>query len=169
MRKSFTLLLVATLTLTACGSIRDSRLNPFNWFGGSRAEAVPEGEANPLIPKRGGGLFARRPAAPYAGIPVDTIETLAIERVTGGAIVRVTGVSARQGAYEVRLVEDEDDGDEATLTYTLRALYPARSRVGAKTSREVTAARHLTTEDLEGIRNIRVRGVRNARVSSRRF
>lgn len=169
MRTSIILLLTATLTLSACGAIRDSRVNPFNWFGGSRAESLPADEnTNPLIPQRS-GVFARRPEAPYVGVPVAVIDDLSIERSPGGAIIRVRGTAATQGAHEVRLVEEEDESDATTLTYTLKAQFPQGTRrVGAATSRELTAARFLTSNDLEGIRTIRVKGAQNARVTSRR-
>ncbi len=152
------------MTLAACGN---SRLNPLNWFGRSRAETVTaSGEVNPLIPTRG-GLFARRAAPPYSGAPVDTVRDLVVERVAGGAIVRATGVAATQGSWEVRLVKDEDESDASTLSYTLRAYLPAGQRVGPETGREMVAAKFVTDNDLAGIRTIRVKGARNARVTRR--
>lgn len=169
MRTSIILLLTATLTLSACGAVRDSRINPFNWFGGSRAESLPATEnTNPLIPERS-GVFARRPEAPYAGVRVAVIDDLTIERSPGGAIIRVRGTAAKQGAHEVRLVKEDDESDATTLTYTLKAQFPQGSRrVGPATSRELTAARFVTSNDLAGIRTIRVKGAQNARSSSRR-
>ena len=170
MRKSILYGVATALLLTGCGSMRDSGLNPFNWFGRSRSEPVAEGTVNPLIPERSGGIFRRRAEGPYAGQPVDTISELAVERVAGGAIVRVKGIAATQGSHDVRLVEDEDDGRDDTLTYTLRALPSGlRELIGPPQSPEVVAAKALTANDLEGIRTIRVRGVRNQRATSRRF
>lgn len=166
MRKSLLALLVATMTLSACGAVRDSAFNPFNWFGRSRAEALPEGSTNPLIPKRG-GLFSRRAPGAYAGLPVATVTELAVERAAGGAIIRVTGVAAQQGPYEVRLVKD-DDVKDGTLSYTLKALRTPTRMVGPPTSREVVAAKFVTDNDLAGIRTIRVKGAQNARSTSRR-
>ncbi|MDQ2088451.1 hypothetical protein [Marimonas arenosa] len=168
MRKTILVGLTAATLLTACGSMRDSALNPFNWFGRSRSEPV-EANTNPLIPQ-GGGVFRRRPPQPYAGVPVDTIAELQVERVAGGAIVRVKGIATTQGWHEVRLVEDEDDGREDTLTYTLRALPSGlRELIGPPQSREIVAAKALTENDLVGIRTIRVKGATNARSTSRRF
>ena len=42
MRLSLTLALTAVMVLTACGSMRESRLNPLNWFGGSREAQADE-------------------------------------------------------------------------------------------------------------------------------
>lgn len=165
MRKSLLTLLVATMTLTACGAVRDSAFNPFNWFGGSRAEALPEGSTNPLIPRRG-GIFTRRAPAAYTGVPVATVQELVVDRAAGGAIIRVKGVASQQGPYEVRLVKDEDAAG-GTLSYTLKALRTPTRIVGPPSSREVVAARFVTDNDLAGIRTIRVKGAQNARSTSR--
>ena len=42
MRKTFSAILVSTLVLTGCATVRDSRVNPFNWFGNARSRAVAE-------------------------------------------------------------------------------------------------------------------------------
>lgn len=169
MRKSLLALVVASMTLTACGSMRDSAINPFNWFGRSKSEAVPAGTANPLIPKSG-GVFTRRAPDVYAGVPVATIKELVVERAPGGAIIRVKGVAAQQGPYEVRLVKDENGSEDATnntLSYTLKALRTQTRLVGPETSREVVAAVFVSDNDLVGIRTIRVKGAQNARTTSR--
>ncbi|WP_322865787.1 hypothetical protein U5922_006030 [Aquicoccus sp. G2-2] len=167
MRKPILVLLLASMTLAACGSMRDSRINPFNWFGRSRAEAPATAEnTNPLIPKRS-NMFQRRAPGPYAGLTVDQVTALKIERAPGGAIVHVTGVAATQGSYDVKLVKEDSDRAD-TLVYTLKALVPPRQRVGTELSRELTAATFVTTNDLSGIRTIRVLGARNARSTSRR-
>ena len=53
MRKSISLILIASLITASCGW-RDSRVNPRNWFGNSRDVPVEvvDAEANPLIPIR---------------------------------------------------------------------------------------------------------------------
>lgn len=171
MRKTILASLAASLFLTACGSMRDSAFNPFNWFGRSRSEPAAEANTNPLIPtRRGGGVFRRAGPEVYLGQPVDTIAEMHVERVAGGAVIRVKGIAASQGWYNVRLVEDKDDGSDTTLTYTLRAQPSGlRELIGPPQSREIVAAKALTDNDLEGIRTIRVKGVKNARATSRRF
>lgn len=167
MRILLSALLISTLTLAGCGSIRNSRINPFNWFGNSRAEALPAEVTNPLLPLR--NRF-RRPEAVYFGTPVDTIKDLSIERVAGGALVRVKGIAATQGSYEVKLVP-ENDGEpvKGVLTLTLKAQVPnSKNRISTEASREVNTAHFLSDNDLEGARTIRVLGARNARSSRRR-
>jgi hypothetical protein len=173
MRISLSLVLAASLTLGACGVVRDSALNPSNWFGRSTSvdPAADAGPVNPLIPATRGGLFASRNApVDYTGKPFDEIVDLTVERVPGGAIIRATGRAARQGSYLVQLTpatEDETPVD-GVLTYRLEGLKPdAATAIGTPATREVTAARHITDQDLRGVRTIRVEGLRNARVARR--
>lgn len=171
MRKIILSGLAASLMLTACGSMRDSGLNPFNWFGRSRSEPVSaeSGPVNPLIPQRGGGIFARRAEPEYFAPPVDTIADLAVERVAGGAIIRAKGIAATQGSWDARLVKDEEASTETVLVYTLMARKTnLRELVGPAHSREVVVAKHLTDSDLAGIRTIRVKGARNVHSTTRR-
>jgi len=172
MRKTLSLLLATSLTLAACGTIRDSRVNPFNWFGKSQSEPIEQVEnTNPLIPKTG-GLFARdREAADtYAGRPFEQVTELTIERIPGGAIIRATGLAARQGIYQVRLTPENDAEEpvDGVLTYRLEGVRPnSPTPVGARATREVVAARRLTDQTLRAVRSIRVEGVENARVIRR--
>ncbi|MEL6619209.1 MAG: hypothetical protein AAFP16_10065 [Pseudomonadota bacterium] len=178
MRLLTTSLLIATLTLSACGAVRDSRINPFNWFGRSQSETVvvadTRAETNPLIPEERRGnllsLFSRSDVViPTA--PMDQVSDLVIERVPGGAIIRATGVSTYVGAFNVVLVpttEDEVPVD-GILTYSLEAARPANARPGGtQRIRTFTVARHVTDNQLKGVRAIRVAAARNARTSSRR-
>ena len=174
MRIPLSVLLVASLTLGACGAVRDSAFNPANWFGRSTSEAVTDSEGkpvNPLIPSSN-GLFAglRAEEADYAGKPFDQITDLAVERVPGGAIIRATGLADRQGIYSVRLtpLTEDESPVNGVLTYRLEGVRPdANTPVGAPATREVTAARKVTDQILVGVRTIRVEGVRNARVARR--
>lgn len=171
MRKTILILVVATFGLSACG-FGQSRLNPVNWFGNSRSAPVATDTTpvNPLIP-RSRGLFARRNVEPtYFGEPFDQIIDLTVERVPGGALIRATGLAARQGIYEVQLTpaNEEETPVDGVLTYRLEGVLPTgRTPVGSQPTREVTAARVLTDQQLAGVRSIRVEGLRNARVSRR--
>lgn len=177
MRLLTTSLLVATMTLTACGAVRDSRINPFNWFGQSRSEPVQtqtRKETNPLIPERRESLFssARRGAKVYNGTPIDQVTGLVIERVPGGAIVRATGIAGFDNVYDVRLIPttDEAEPDEnGVLTYRFEGVLPKnQSRQTSARVRTVTAGVRLTDQDLSKIRAVRVEGLRNAQTTSRR-
>tara|TARA_R110000787_G_scaffold4637_6_gene17465 strand:+ start:393 stop:914 length:522 start_codon:yes stop_codon:yes gene_type:complete len=173
MRKTLSLLLASTITLTACGAVRESRINPFNWFGQSRSESVQTKQnTNPLIPEKSGGVFAgmRAKDAEYLGLPFDQVTNLTIERVPGGAIIRATGLAARQGYYAVQLTPANEDElpVDGVLTYRLEGVRPSvNTPTGTAPTREVIAARRVTDQDLLGVRSIRVEGQLNALVSRR--
>ena len=172
MRKTLTVLLVSSLFVTACG-IRDSRINPLNWFGRAQSEPIAKETkpVNPLIP-RTNGLFSRSrdEKEAFAGRPFEQVIDLTVERIPGGAIIRATGLAARQGIYEVQLTpanEDETPVD-GVLTYRIEGLRPSRrTRVGTQPTREVTAGRQLTDRELRGVTEIRVEALTNALVARR--
>lgn len=172
MRRSISLLLAATLVVSACASVRDSRVNPFNWFGQSRSEPIArEVNTNPLIPK-GGGLFSNSRAEDdiYVGRPFEQVTDLRIERVPGGAIIRATGLAARQGIYAVQLTPENEAEEpvDGVLTYRLEGIRPSRNTaVGTVPTREVIAARRLSNQQLVGVSRIRVEGQQNAQVVRR--
>ncbi|MGJ8627821.1 MAG: hypothetical protein ACSHXB_12755 [Sulfitobacter sp.] len=173
MRKTLSILLVSTITLTACGAVRESRINPFNWFGQSRSEAIQSPKnTNPLIPEKSGGIFSslRAQDAVYAGIPYEQVTNLTIERVPGGAIIRASGLAARQGYYAVQLTPANEDElpVDGVLTYRLEGVRPSvNTPAGTTPTREVIAARRVTDQTLRGVRTIRVEGQQNALVSRR--
>lgn len=173
MRISLSALLVASLALGACGS----SLNPLNWFGGSSSEpaaSADEKPVNPLIPTGEDRSLVKSLTgfgveAVYNGKPFGEVVGLVVERRDGGAIIRVTGRADRQGVYDVRLtpVDEDEKPVDGVLTYRLEGLEPANTGVGSPASREVTAARSLTNQELRGVRTIRVEGVHNSRVARR--
>lgn len=170
MRISLTVLLVASMGLGACGVVRNSALNPTNWFGRSTSVPVEEVSTNPLIPAESGLFASRRKAnALYIGEPFEEIVDLTVERIPGGAIIRATGRAARQGTYSVQLTpENEDEAPvNGVLTYRLEGVARTNTAVGTPPTREVTAARKLTSQELRSVRTIRVEGQRNARVARR--
>ncbi|MFC6638346.1 hypothetical protein GV827_00295 [Sulfitobacter sp. JBTF-M27] len=172
MRKTIPLLLAASLALGACATVRDSRINPFNWFGQSRSEQLEQPQStNPLIPKRGGFFASRRAEQEiYVGRPFEQVTDLTIERVPGGAIIRATGLAARQGIYAVQLTpaNEQEEAVDGVLTYRLEGIRPTRpTPVGTKPTREVIAGRRVTDQQLQGVRQIRVEGQLNAQVARR--
>jgi hypothetical protein len=170
MRKSLAGLVILSMTLSACGGWRDSRVNPSNWFGNSRSEPVDESPAqtNPLIPENT-SIFRRRAVEEvYDGTPVDQITALSLERTSIGAIIRVEGVTLRQGAYDVRLTSDTEWAPvNGVLELTLAAIQPDDMPQGPERSRTVTAGRALSAKDLQEISTIRVTGARNVMTSGR--
>ena len=155
MRRVTTILLISCMTLTACGGVRDTNWNPGNWFGGSTVEkraksaAAPQ-NTNPLIPEEQVSIFRRDPSKDdYEGTPIYTVTDLVIERSSGGAIISATGLSQRQGAYDVRL-RPQNDGEpiDVVLTYSFEAIQSTVLPQGTQRSRTVNAARFVTTQTL---------------------
>lgn len=174
MHRRVFLSMAGAFALSGCGGFRDSRINPRNWFGRSTARprtaaaSTAEG-GNPLIPEREDSIFRRAPRAEvYEGTPVDQITELSVERTSEGAIIRVTGQTLQQGAFDVRLVpERPEDAPGGVLSYELRALQPSDMPQGPPRTRQVHAAVFVSREDIERATRVRVRGLRNERVSSR--
>ncbi|WP_299967106.1 hypothetical protein [uncultured Roseobacter sp.] len=167
MRRTVSALLVATTVISACSSVRDSRVNPFNWFGRSEPAPVPVTtveQTNPLIPARTGIFSARRTVDTYTGSPVGSISNLVIDRVPGGAIIRATGIADRQGVYDVRLtpVNDDETAVDGVLSYRLEARRSQTRTQGPEPTRQVVVARKVTDQTLAGARTIRVEAERNA-------
>ncbi|TCO69018.1 hypothetical protein [Rhodovulum euryhalinum] len=154
MRAPLLVILSVALTLGGCSTVRESRLNPFNWFGGSTVEvvAVAPGQA----------AADPRPLA-------DLVVEMSVERTPGGAIIQATGRPPRQGFWMADLVRDPATPDKAgVIVYDFRVAPPDQpTRAGTEPSREVTAGAFLSTQDLEGVRAIVVRGARNQQRSSR--
>lgn len=167
-------LLISLMSVTACGAIRESRVNPWNW-GNSTSEPVEQKEAkvvNPLIPQKA-GLFSnqRRRDAEYLGEPIDQVTGLVIERLSGGALIRATGITATQGAYQVQLTpeNEEEEAVDGVLTYRFEARSPETpTAVGTQRTRTVVAARQLSNKQLSDVRTIRVIAARNVRTTRRR-
>ena len=168
MKKTLGILLISALVLSACGRVRDSAVNPFNWFGSSETVETDAEEVNPLIPVKKNSILDRE-EAPYAGTLVADLTTLKIERVSGGAIIRVKGIASTQGAFDVRMQPENDDHEpvKGVLTYTLLAVQPPGFRQGPAQSREITAAVFRTDQELANVRTIRVVGA-NKTIQSRR-
>lgn len=156
--KSSTLLALAlVLALGACSAISGSRLNPFNWFGGSRAQTNQT--VQQLAPnERADGRFL-----------VDQVIALRINRTPGGAIVEAVGLPPTQGYWSAELVALNDGrAADGVLSYEFRVARPTSPQAqGIQQSREITVAAAVSNLRLNGVRQIRVIGARNSRSSSR--
>ncbi|MBV7393340.1 hypothetical protein [Mameliella sediminis] len=164
MFKPVSTLVLAALVLTSCGTVRDSRLNPINWFGRSESlrVATPNEEVNTLIPRGRESIFRKEKDTTYRGTDMGEITELVVERRPGGAIIRATTVADYQGAFDVQLVKIEEESTGGTLAYAFRGYQP-RGPKGSDLSRTHTAAVWLTDNQLAGIRTIQVKGRHNIR------
>ncbi|WP_306446935.1 hypothetical protein [Falsiruegeria mediterranea] len=173
MNKPLAVLLIAGLTLSACNSWRNSRVNPTNWFGGSTSTPVETTETvntNPLVPESRRGIFAR-PEEEDRGVAITKVTELQIDPTNSGAIIQVVGVANRQGAFnaELRLTPSEEDAEKGVLTYTFFVTYPENATPqGSERTRTIRQAISLSRQDLQNVRVIRVIGQENVRESRRR-
>ena len=139
------------VSLAGCGGLRDSRLNPLNWFGRSEVREtiiLPEKAADP------------RPL-------VAEVLTMSVEPMPGGAIVRATGRTPTQGWWQAELVP-QPLTEGGALVYEFRLLPPiTQTDVNTPQSREVTVAQYISDIKLEAVREIVVQGAGNARASRR--
>jgi hypothetical protein len=137
--------------LAGCGRLRQSKLNPFNWFKKSqpRETIVLPGEKDDPRPL------------------VDTVLSMAVEPIPGGAVVRARGVTPTQGWWDAELVL-RDVEEAGVLVYEFRLQPPpGRTDVNTQQSREIDVAIYISDVKLEGVREIVVQGATNARTSRR--
>ncbi|MDF0602375.1 hypothetical protein P1J78_16675 [Psychromarinibacter sp. C21-152] len=140
-------------TVAACGTVRDSPINPLNWFG--RSERVATDTSNPAADPR----------------PLVTqIADLRLEQVPGGAIVKATGLPPRQGYYDAALLPMNSGLPvDGVMHYQLRAFPPQEpTRAGTPQSRELVVGLFVSDQTLAGIRTIRVSAAQNALAVRRR-
>lgn len=129
--------------LASCGALRDSRLNPINWFGKSREKRITL-------------VTTAKTVDPRA--LVGQVVSLSVDRTLGGAIIRAMGLPATQGYYSAEL-RPMNGGKpvKGTLKYEFRLMPPpVPNPVVNKPSREVLVARFVSTQNLQGVRRIEV-------------
>ncbi|MBN2741405.1 MAG: hypothetical protein JXR35_10940 [Rhodobacteraceae bacterium] len=161
MNKALIAALALTLATAGCGTIRGSKLNPFNWFGKSQPEVQTT-----LAPKGG---YPTQIGKPWQQ-PVAQVLSLTVEKTSTGAIVTAMGLPPTQGYWQTDLVALNDAKPDAngTMTYRFMLTPPAADsadarRVSTQQSREVSAAAFISNYKLEGVRKIVVEGAGNAR------
>ena len=139
------------LALAGCGGLRQSKLNPFNWFKKSEPRetiVLPGEQADP------------RPL-------VDTVLSMAVEPIPGGAVVRARGVTPTQGWWNAELVARDVD-DKGVLVYEFRLVPPnGQTDVNTQQSREIDVAIYISDPKLAPVREIVVQGAKNARSARR--
>jgi|SRR6056297_115699 len=155
--------LVAVMALSACSGVRESRLNPFNWFGGSQAEE------RTLAPRGGYGAEEADPRP-----LVDRVIALQVDRTPGGAIVSAIGLPPTQGWWAAELVPVNADiegrpvADGGVLGFEFRIVPPpGPRRSGTPPSREVSAGLFVTDQELAEVRSVTVAGADNQRSARR--
>lgn len=148
MSRSLSVALIALMLLANCGFVRDSKLNPFNWFG--RSEPAEK-------------VVIEKPKDPR--YMVADVVSMNIETYSGGIIVRAKGITPTQGWWDAELVELEQD-DPSHLVLEFRLLPPlTEADVNTPRSREIVVAKTVSPQRLGYITKITVQGANNARSS----
>ena len=147
--------LAVLLLVTGCATIRDSRINPINWFGRRQAQPtslLPDDAAQQVADNR---------------ILVDDVIALRIDRTPEGALISGVGLPPTQGFWDAELVattRDERPDENGVLVYDFRIARPFElNRVGTQPAREVSVGHFISNARLERVRTIVVRGQRTQR------
>lgn len=150
--KPLVVLLAAALVLAGCGQVRDSRANPFNWFGSS--------QAGPQL-----GETTRADGRPQ----VAQVTALTVEPTSSGALVRAEGLVPTLGWYRPALVAENNGRPVGgVLTYRFVASAPgAAQETGSERARTVTAAATISEITLEQVARIVVAAEGNSRSVNR--
>lgn len=139
------------VALAGCGGLRQSKLNPFNWFRKS------EPRETIVLPK----------AKEDGRVLAEVVLSLAVEPMPGGAIVRARGQMPVQGYWSAELVP-QPVTEGGTLVYEFRVFPPVtKTDVNTPQSRQVDVAIFISDVKLENVREIVVQGATNARASRR--
>lgn len=157
-----TLSLALAAALPGCSRISDSRLNPLNWFKSSQPAATTLAPENGYV-----DVDDRR-------VPAAQIVSMTLHKVSGGAMLMVTGVAPTQGWWDAELVP-VDAGDrpvDGVLAYRLLMAEPTpgsadAARTGDPATREITVSRFLSDVKLSDVRKLVVEGANGARSMSR--
>ena len=151
--RTFVSIVILSLALSGCSSIRNSKVNPLNWFNGETQSTQKS-----LIPEE--NMLRRRPKVVYAGIPVYFVTAAALEKTLDGKILRIDAKSDRIGAADIRIEDLPDQGD-GILRVVVKAVTPLGAPVGSERAREIAAARFFSQQDLEKYKAIDVNSANN--------
>lgn len=156
MNKPIIAALSVVLLVSACASVRQSRVNPMNWFGASQTVTIAPGDG-----------FAT--ATPDPRPTAEQITQMSVERMPGGAILRAAALPPTQGWWAADLVPEFDGQPvDGVLVYRFALLPPeGATRVSTPQSRELTAAVFIPDARLSQARQIIVRGALNERSVTR--
>jgi hypothetical protein len=152
MRATLPNALILVLLLGGCSGLRESRVNPFNWFAGTPSEGPAE-------------TIVEQDPSEIGTVLIDQITDIRMEPVQGGALLRVTGQMASQGGWDAQLKAPKKAlGSPPENSLVVRFLVrqpPVPQPTSSAASRSVTAALFIDRDRLEELRTITVQGAQN--------
>lgn len=144
-------LIALSLVLAACSGVRQSRINPLNWFGTSTEES----QLGPLTLETDNRSL------------VQSVTALSIERTSSGALVRAEAQMPTQGWWDVQLLaENQGRPVNGVLTYRFVAAAP-RTPVPGGRPQTLVAAATVSEYLLEEVTSVVVQGANNSRTARR--
>lgn len=154
MRLVLVALLSLTLAVPACGRIGESRINPMNWFGGSRDERPDLGPTSDITDNR--ALVVR-------------VTELSIERTSSGALIRAEGLTRSAGWWDAQLVPENNGVPlDGVLSFRFVAAAPREPVPDTgERSRTLVVAYPVSTAILEQTSAVVVNGQENSRRARR--
>jgi len=150
MRSRLSLPVAALAALASCSN--DNEGGAFaNWF-------TTNDRPETLVPVEEELVVDNRPLVPR-------VTDLRLEKTTSGLIVRAVGQTPAQGYWQPGLVLRQRDGrpQNGVLGFDFRAAPPVAPLPGPARAREISAGRFISTQQLRGVREIRVYGQDNFR------
>lgn len=146
MKRTLLITLCAALAVSGCARLRDSKVNPTNWFDITYREKRFE------LPKES---VDQRVLAPQ-------VLDMVLEDYTGGLIVRAKARLPSQGWWDGELVPRPIDED-GVLVFDFRIFPPVtETPVGPDQSREITVAASISSIKAATIRKVVVQAEGNS-------
>jgi len=146
-------MIALSLVLAGCSGVRQSRMNPLNWFGGSTSTS--ESRLGPMTLETDNRAL------------VHSVTALTIERTSSGALVRAEAQMPGQGWWDAALIaENEGRPVDGVLTYRFVAAAPRGAAPGGRSQTLVVAA-PVSEYLLEEVTTVVVQGAGNSRSARR--
>ena len=136
--------IAALAMLSGCQSVRESNLNPGNWFGGNDDDQM---------------VNATTVSDPFVSVPlIPRVTNVIVEETPGGAIIRAVGLPPEQGWFGAELVSESGGRPvDGVLRYAFVALPPLTpAPVSTEQSREIVVGRFISSRTLANTREIQV-------------
>lgn len=161
MPSTFFTVFATTLLLAGCATMSETKTSPKGWVDALTKTAVVEEGANALIPRKQLKIFRSKALSTnVADQPIARIIKLVADRVPGGLLITVTGVTTKAGSFNGQLTNLES-ADPSVLKYHFNVFHPPSTSPSTLAEHVVTVAKFFTEQDLMNISLIRIQSANN--------